>query len=100
MPEGETMQTIGNGLNPFYEGNFDGESDELAALRRKLAMENSELLDLLAVIFDAYEDGPQCYEAPEECSGFLGYAVRLDDATFQRTADILNERRPRVTPNA
>ena len=93
------MQATGNGPNPFYEGSFDGESAELAALRRRLATENSELLDLLAVIFDAYEDGPQCYEDPGECSGFLGHAVRLDDATFQRTADILNERRQRVTPN-
>ena len=61
-------------------------------------MEN-ELLDLLAVIFDAYEYGPECYEDPDDCAGYLGHAVLLDDATFHRVADILNERRPRATPN-
>src|SRR5512136_1140459 len=42
--------------------------------------ENEELLDLLATIFDAYEEGPDCYEDPEDCSGHLGKAVNLDDA--------------------
>jgi len=84
---------------------FDEEPDgdphgECAAEIHRLEAENSELLDLLAIIFNAYENGPQCYEDPEECNGFLGYAIRLNDATFQRTADILNERRPRVMHNA
>lgn len=57
-----------------------------------------ELLDLLEVMFDAYEEGADCYEDPEDCAGYLGRAVKLDDAVFHRIADILNERRPR-TPN-
>lgn len=58
-----------------------------------------ELLDLLEVMFDAYEDGVDCYEDPDEQAGYFGKAIKLDDATFHRIADILNERRPR-TPNA
>ena len=58
-------------------------------------MDEEELLDLLALMFDAYEDGPDCYEDPDDCAGHLGKAVKLDDATFDRIADILNLRRPR-----
>ncbi len=54
-----------------------------------------ETLDLLLVMFDAYEIGPDCYEDPKDYSGYLGKAVRLDDATFHRIAALLNERRPR-----
>lgn len=87
---------------------FDEEPDgdphgECAAEIHRLQALSNEALDLLAVIFDAYEDGTACYEDPEDCSGFVGYAMHLDDATFQRAADILNEHRPRtsvtVTPN-
>lgn len=58
-------------------------------------MNEDELLDLLALMFDAYEDGPDCYEDPEDCSGHIGKAVHLDDATFDRIAYILNLRSPR-----
>lgn len=62
-----------------------------------------ETLDLLAVMFDAYEEGADCYEDPEEYAGHLGKAVQLDEATFDRIADLLNEHRPRnpgtTTPN-
>jgi len=57
-------------------------------------MEN-ELLDLLERFFELYEDGPECYEDHGEGAGFIGHAVRLDDETFHRVADILNEHRPR-----
>ena len=40
-------------------------------------MNEDELLDLLALMFDAYEDGPDCYEDPEDEVGFIGYALRL-----------------------
>jgi hypothetical protein len=32
----------GKGLNPYFEGRFDGESDELRALRLTLARERDE----------------------------------------------------------
>jgi len=60
---------------------------------------SNETLDLLAMMFDAYEEGPDCYEDPEDCAGHLGKAVNLDEAAFDRIADILNKHRPRVTPN-
>ncbi len=50
---------------------------------------NEELLDLMAVMFDAIENGDPCYENPDEGEGFMG-----NDATFDRVADILNEHRP------
>ena len=56
---------------------------------------SDEVLDLLAMMFDAYEDGPECYEDPEDCAGHLGKAVNLDEAAFDRIADILNKHRPR-----
>lgn len=89
------------GPNPKDIGEqIDAAADELERLR---ALSN-EALDLLATIFDAYENGTPCYEDPDDCSGFLGYAIRLDDATFHRAADVLNAHRPRngetVTPNA
>ncbi len=51
-------------------------------------------LDLLAVMFDAYEEGPDCYEDPDDCAGHLGKAIKLDEATFDRIADLLNKYRP------
>ena len=58
-----------------------------------------ELIDLLEIMFSEYEYGTPCYENPDENEGYLGMAFRLDDVTFHRIAEILNERRPRVTPN-
>lgn len=52
-----------------------------------------ELLNLLDIVFDLYENGCNCYEDPENYGGYLGKAVNLDDTTFNRIADILNTRR-------
>ncbi len=71
----------------------------LDEIERLQALSN-ETLDFLALMFDAYEEGPDCYEDPEDCSGHIGKAIHLDDEAFQRIADILNTHRPRVTPNA
>jgi hypothetical protein len=60
-------------------------SQLIKELRTKVADE-AEALDLLEVLFDAYEDGPPCYEDPDEQSGFLGNAVRLDDAGLTAAA--------------
>lgn len=51
-------------------------------------------LDLLAKIFDAYENGTACYEDPDEYAGYIGNAVQLDDDTFHACAELLNRRRP------
>ena len=58
-----------------------------------------EALDLLEVMLDAYEDGADCYEDPDEYEGHLGKAVQLDEDTFGKIADLLNEHRPRNTGN-
>lgn len=55
-----------------------------------------EALDLLDILFTAYEDGVSCYEDPEDQAGPLGNAVKIDDETFHRCADLLNRERPRT----
>ena len=90
LPEGQT-QYEGTGGPSELSAGFGGVSPAPTF--------EDELLDLLAMMFDAYEDGPDCYEDPEDCSGHIGKAIHLDDDAFQRIADILNEHRPRVTPN-
>lgn len=55
-----------------------------------------EALDLLDILFTAYEDGVSCYEDPEDQTGPLGNAVKIDDETFHRCADLLNRERPRT----
>jgi len=54
-----------------------------------------ELLDLLDAMFTRYEDGVACYGNPEHLEDFMGYAIHLDDATFKKIADVLNENKPR-----
>ena len=70
---------------------------EIADLRAKLdktEVASEEMLNLLSILFTAYEDGADCYEDPEEQSGYLGKAIKLDEAAEHRIAGILNERRP------
>lgn len=88
----------------MFDEQPDGDPHgECAAEIHRLQALSDEALDLPAAMFDAYEDGPECYEAPEDCAGPLGKAVNLDEATFDLIADILNKHRPRnseVTANA
>lgn len=51
-------------------------------------------IDMLAMLFDKYENGPSCYEEPDERTGYLGNAVRLEDPDFHSIADFLNKHRP------
>ena len=66
----------------------------LAACAPVAPTDENRALDLLATMFDAYENGVQCYEDPEEQTGYLGHALQLDDDTFHACADLLNRRRP------
>jgi hypothetical protein len=52
---------------------------------------------LLALMFDAYEDGDPCYDnLPAEDGSYIGNAVRIDDAAFHEIADYLNRHCPRA----
>ena len=51
-------------------------------------------LDLLAKLFDAYENGTPCFEDADPASSFVGHAFNLDNDTFHACADLLNRRRP------
>jgi hypothetical protein len=74
--------------------------DRMGRMGAVLCVKTDELLDLLEYVFDKYENGPQCYEDPEDCSGFLGHAIRIGDVEFQRIADILNAHRPQTCNTA
>lgn len=54
----------------------------------------SEAVQLLAAVFDAWENGVECYEDPEENAGFLGMAFQLDTDVFDRCCTLLNRRNP------
>ncbi len=51
MPRTEMAE--GQGLNPYFEGRFDGESDELCALRLTLARERDEARISVAMLWAA-----------------------------------------------
>lgn len=46
-----------------------------------------ELLDLLATMLDAYDNGLPYYEYPDG-GAFIGQAFTLEDETYSRIADI------------
>lgn len=58
--------------------------------------DEKDALDLLAVLFDAYENGPSCYEDPDDRAAYIGNAIKIDDDTFEKCVDLLNRRRPRI----
>jgi len=56
--------------------------------------DSDEAMELLSLVFDAWENGTPCYEAPEDCDGFLGTAFILNDDVFKRCCDLLNRVNP------
>lgn len=38
---------------------------------------DSKAVEFLALMYERWEAGAQCYEDPEDCAGFLGQAVKL-----------------------
>lgn len=58
--------------------------------------ERDKAIDLLETMFSSYENGTACYEDPEDCSGFVGYAFKMDDSDFNACCDLLNRTRPRA----
>ncbi len=50
-----------------------------------------DLLRLLGLMFDAYENGVDCFEDPEDCASYVGKAFRLPDREFKEIADLLNK---------
>lgn len=72
------------------------QSDSWAANNATISDEDLAL-NMLAMMFDRYEDGTPCYEDPEEHSGYLGTAVDLSHDEFHAIADLLNRRRPALS---
>ena len=57
-------------------------------------MEN-EAVRLLGLMYDKYENGDNCYEDPESCTGYLGKAFGL---TAEEEAEILATLKSHPTP--
>lgn len=66
------------------------QAEQIEAEKRRAV---NEALDLLDILFSAYEDGLPCEEVD---GGYVGNAVDLDEETFDKIADLLNRERPRV----
>ena len=64
------------------------------AAKERYGRDDDAALDLLCIMFDGYEAGVDCYEDPEDQSGYVGRAFRLNDEDFHKIADLLNRRRP------
>lgn len=65
-----TEMAEGQGLNPYFEGRFDGESDELCALRLTLARERDEARALNA---QWAEKAAAWFASPEAAQRLQGY---------------------------
>lgn len=58
--------------------------------------EAEKAIDLLSVMFDAWEEGPPYYEGWDGEGGtHIGNAVQLSDEHFHAICDLLNKHRPR-----
>lgn len=54
-----------------------------------------EAITLLSAVFDAWENGTDCYDDFDGVSGsFIGKAFNLDDEIFKRCCDLLNRVNP------
>ncbi|MCU1305146.1 MAG: hypothetical protein JWQ87_5430 [Candidatus Sulfotelmatobacter sp.] len=75
-------------------------AEELLSSISKLAASSqgtgwAEAIRLLALMYDRWEEGTQCYEDPEDCGGFLGHAVKLSEEEENQIIAILP---PRALP--
>ena len=69
---------------------LEWDNNQRLRIIKEIRSENEELLDLIETMFIGYENGADCYEDPEEQSGYIGKAIKLDEAVEHRIAGILN----------
>ncbi len=72
----------------------DARIEELEAAQSQGAQAKADAVELLGYVFDAWENGVDCYEVPENNAGYLGMAFKLDDDVFQRCVELLNRENP------
>lgn len=72
--------------------NHVGDSNEMGQEPEK---DIAESITLLSAIFDAWENGTDCYDDFDGVSGsFIGKAFNLDDKIFKRCCSLLNRINP------
>ena len=89
-------RALNGGKKDDHEAGLSGRMDAI----RALVAERDEALNLLDTMFSSYENGTARYEDPEDCSGFVGYAFKMDDVDFNACCDLLNRTRPRAAIDA
>lgn len=97
------MATSNSDLYEYERLQLKDAADTIDTLRAQLAeaqKERDKAIDLLETMFSSYENGTACYEDPEDCSGFVGYAFKMDDLDFNACCDLLNRTRPRTAIDA
>jgi hypothetical protein len=95
-PDSGRIITSGDVINDLHDhiAKLEAQVEALTTAQAGVPADEDEALDLLAEMFDAWENAPQCYEDPESQAGYLGQAFMLDHVTFHRCAELLNRRRP------
>jgi hypothetical protein len=54
----------------------------------------AEAVQLLGAVFDAWENGDDCYEDGDPDNSYMGKCFQLDDEIFKRCCDLLNRENP------
>lgn len=54
----------------------------------------AEAVQLLGAVFDAWENGDDCYEGGDQDGSYMGKCFQLDDEIFKRCCDLLNRENP------
>lgn len=80
-------QAIANGLNPHFEGNFEGESDQLRDLRLQLARELDDSKSEKEWLFEQL-NGPVVESPVRVLGGWL--ADELDEDRWAHVEPLLN----------
>ncbi len=100
IDERHFQNTVANGSWPIRNLYTQEAIDTLRAQLAEAQKERDKAIDLLETMFSSYENGTACYEDPEDCSGFVGYAFKMDDLDFNACCDLLNRTRPRTAIDA
>jgi hypothetical protein len=78
----------------YYEIKGYDEGQMHAYVLADRAARQPSAVDLLAAVFDAWENGDDCYEEGDVDGSYMGKAFRLDDDVYAQCCDLLNRANP------